>query len=109
MRRFLCFPCISRSAAARRLSGWLALVLTCMAVAVPSAVAVPYTLSGTEIRPLPRSGNGREYTLYVGLPSSYASSPNRRYPVVYITDGYWDFTLLTWETGNLVVDGLIPE
>lgn len=77
--------------------------------AAPAAGQVLYALSNTEVRILPRSSNGRDYTLLVGLPASYATSPTRRYPVVYITDGYWDFHLLAWETGNLVVDGLIPE
>jgi predicted alpha/beta superfamily hydrolase len=74
-----------------------------------AAAAAPYTLANTEVRPLPHSANGRDYTLYIGLPASYATSPTRSYPVVYLTDGYWDFNLLVWETGNLVVDGLIPE
>ncbi len=87
-----------------------AVLLAVAASAGPSALgAVPYTLGNTEIRQLPPSANGRSYTLYIGLPSSYSTSPGRAYPVVYITDGYWDFHLLVWETGNLVVDGQIPE
>jgi len=75
----------------------------------PAASATPYTLANTEVRALPRSANGRSYTLYINTPASYATSPARKYPVVYLTDGYWDFHLLTWHAGNLVVDGLIPE
>ncbi len=71
--------------------------------------AESFVLNGTEVRALPRSSNGRDYTLYIGLPASYATSPSRRYPVLYASDGYWDFHLLVWEAGNLVVDGLIPE
>lgn len=75
----------------------------------PASRATPYTLAGTYLHALPRSANGRSYTLYVNTPASYANATTRKYPVVYITDGYWDFSLLTWEAGNLVVDGLIPE
>lgn len=71
--------------------------------------AAPYSLGNTEVQALPRSANGRDYTLYVGLPSSYASSPSRHYPVVYACDGYWDFPLLLCEVGNLTYDGAIPE
>ena len=88
--------------------GLIKLVALLALVAIP-ALATPYTLSNTEIRALPHSANGRDYTLYVGLPGSYATSPSRSYPVVYITDGYWDFHLLCWATGNLVVDGQVPE
>jgi predicted alpha/beta superfamily hydrolase len=70
---------------------------------------IPFSINGTEVRALPRSANGREYTLYIGLPSSYATSPTRTYPVVYACDGYWDFHLLMAESGNLTVDGAVPE
>src|SRR5438477_11106338 len=81
----------------------------CFALATLAARSEPFVLNGTEVRALPHSANGRDYTLYIGLPASYANSPSRSYPVLYATDGYWDFHLLVWETGNLVVDGLIPE
>lgn len=75
----------------------------------PLLSAAPYTLGNTEVQALPRSANGRDYALYVGLPSSYASSPSRHYPVVYACDGYWDFPLLLCEVGNLTYDGAMPE
>jgi predicted alpha/beta superfamily hydrolase len=88
----------------------LFLLAAAIGVALPSsAPATPYTLAGTYLHKLPRSANGRDYTLYVNTPASYATAPTRKYPVVYITDGYWDFSLLTWEAGNLAVDSLIPE
>lgn len=74
-----------------------------------AAGATPFSINGSEVRALPRSANGRDYTLYIGLPPSYATSPARTYPVVYACDGYWDFHLLMAETGNLAVDGAIPE
>jgi len=77
--------------------------------AVVCTRADPYTLPNTEVRVLPHSANGRDYVLYVGLPSSYASSPTRRYPVIYACDGYWDFPLLMAETGNLTYDNAMPE
>ena len=84
-------------------------LLLALLLAASAAAAAPYTLGNTEVQALPRSANGRDYTLYLGLPSSYATSPARRYPVVYACDGYWDFHLLMAETGNLLADGAIPE
>jgi len=89
-------------------SGLIRLLAVFALGAIP-ALGTPYTLGNTEIRALPHSANGRDYTLYVGLPGSYATSPSRSYPVVYITDGYWDFHLVCWATGNLTVDGQVPE
>jgi uncharacterized protein len=67
------------------------------------------TLANTELRTVPRSSNGREYLLYVALPTSYGSETAKRYPVVYICDGYWDFTLLCGFYGNLIFDQVVPE
>jgi predicted alpha/beta superfamily hydrolase len=66
-------------------------------------------IDGTEVRPLPRSAGGRDYLLYVALPDAYAEHPERRYPVLYLCDGYWDFNLVKGFYGNLVYDKVIPE
>jgi predicted alpha/beta superfamily hydrolase len=58
---------------------------------------------------LPRAANGRDYRITVGLPDSYAAEPARRYPVLYVTDGYWDYKLLKSIIGGLVYDKVIPE
>ena len=71
--------------------------------------ASPFVLGNTEVQTLPRSANGRNYLLYVSLPSSYSTYPTRHYPVVYATDGYWDFPLLAMNVGNEQVDGSMPE
>jgi predicted alpha/beta superfamily hydrolase len=69
----------------------------------------PYTLHNTEVRPLPRSRNGRDYVLYVALPASYGTEREKRYPVLYLCDGYWDFGLVKGFYGNLVYDKVVPE
>jgi len=68
-----------------------------------------HTVAGTEVRVLPRAGNGRSYQLYVGLPDSYEEDPGRRYPVLYVCDGNWDFNLVKAIAGNLIIDKAIPE
>jgi predicted alpha/beta superfamily hydrolase len=58
---------------------------------------------------LPPNEAGRHYQLHVGLPASYGKEPSRRYPVVYVTDGYWDFAKLTTIHSSLVYDQVVPE
>jgi uncharacterized protein len=93
------------------------LALLVFAAAVPPAHTAdatpsgfpPYVLGNSQIRSLPRSANGREYRLYVALPSDYATAPTKRYPVLYICDGYWDFVLINGFYGNLIYDRVAPQ
>jgi len=58
---------------------------------------------------LPATEQGRHYQLYVALPESYGKDPTRRYPVVYVTDGYWDFVKISAIGGSLAYDRVVPE
>jgi len=82
-------------------------------VGVIPALAEPpfpaYTMSNSQIRVLPVTDKGRHYQLYVGLPGSYGKDPKKRYPVVYVTDGYWDFVKITSMQGGLSYDRVVPE
>ena len=90
------------------------LLLATLTLLVASADAAgepaypPHILRNTEIRTLPRSANGRDYQLFVALPPNYATS-GKRYPVLYICDGYWDFTLINGFYGNLRYDQVVPH
>jgi predicted alpha/beta superfamily hydrolase len=68
-----------------------------------------HCLANTEVRPLPRSANGRAYQLHIALPESYDHDPERHYPVLYLTDAYWDFPLLYNIASALFTDRAIPE
>jgi predicted alpha/beta superfamily hydrolase len=68
-----------------------------------------YVIPRSEVRTLPVNSAGRHYALFIGLPVSYASETNKRYPVVYVTDGYWDFHKLTAIHGPLVYDKYAPD
>ena len=72
-------------------------------------VGEPETIDHSEVHVLPRSSNGRDYRITVGVPDSYVTEPNRRYPILYITDGYWDYKLLKSIVGGLAYDKSIPE
>ncbi|MBN2371542.1 MAG: alpha/beta hydrolase [Vicinamibacteria bacterium] len=69
----------------------------------------PHAIADSQLRALPRTAQGREYQLHVALPASYAKEPGKRYPTLYVTDGYWDFPTIKVNHDNLVYDRVIPE
>lgn len=87
------------------------LLLACdlFAADAPSSPYPPHIIAGSELRVLPVTAAGRHYQLHVGLPASYGKDTTRRYPVVYVTDGYWDFQKMTAIEGSLVYDKVVPE
>ena len=88
----------------------LSLALTVMthAVAAPPELP-PHTLPGTQLRTLAPTAEGRHYQLHIHLPASFSKEPRRRYPVLYVTDAYWDFATVVASYGNLVYDRVVPE
>jgi hypothetical protein len=91
-----------------------ALCLTCGSLfgadpAPAPAAYPPYVLSNTVCRVLPRTVPDRLYELYIGLPASYAEHPERKYPVILVTDGYWAFPGLLATAGGLAYGRHIPE
>jgi predicted alpha/beta superfamily hydrolase len=75
-----------------------------------SAATFPkYVVENSELRPLHSDITGREYLLYIGYPPSYASHPERKFPVVYVTDGYWAFDKVNSLGGSLWYDQIVPE
>jgi predicted alpha/beta superfamily hydrolase len=67
------------------------------------------SLPDTEVRTLSSSATGRDYDIYVRLPTEYAQSSQKRYPVLYVLDGQWDFKLLDSIQGGLLYDKFTPE
>lgn len=55
----------------------------------PQPVALDDTQALTVHDPI-----GRDYPIWVSLPASYADSPERRYPVLYVTDALYSFPLV---------------
>jgi uncharacterized protein len=85
----------------------LAAVASTEGATAPSFPA--HTISNSQLRVLPRNAAGRQYQLHIGLPGSYAKDPTRHYPVVFVTDGYWDFMKMDAIRGALVYDRYTPE
>jgi len=81
-------------------------------VAAPQVAAsapLHHTFVAAEERTLPRDASGRDYVVYVFLPESYDARPERRYPVLYLCDGYWDGPLVRTVYWNLAYDKTVPE
>jgi predicted alpha/beta superfamily hydrolase len=77
----------------------------------PGAPAAPRRLviENSELIDLHSEQTGRDYELIVEVPGSYAKEPERRYPVLYLLDGQWDFNLVSTLSGGLRYDKVVPE
>jgi len=75
----------------------------------PAPAYPPHNVPGTLLRALPKNADGRTYQLHIHLPGSFAKEPGRRYPVLYVTDGYWDFATVVASYNNLNYDKVVPE
>lgn len=71
---------------------------TAAQVPAPSPPAVkgpaPVALADTQVLNVHDAQAGRDYPIWVSLPSSYAGQPQRQYPVLYVTDALYSFPLV---------------
>lgn len=68
-----------------------------------------FTLNNTQLVPLTSTQTNIHYELVITLPSSYKSSSDKKYPVLYYLDAYWDTPLVSAVYGGLLYDALAPE
>jgi predicted alpha/beta superfamily hydrolase len=76
-------------------------------ITVPANIS-PVSIPDSQVRQLKSSETGRNYDIYVLLPTNYAQS-QKAYPVLYLLDGQWDFKLLDSIYGGLLYDKFVPE
>ena len=97
----------------KRIVLYLTFLLTALqAGAVPADAPPaypPHAIANSLLRVLPINADGRSYQLHIHLPASFAKEPKRRYPVLYVTDGYWDFATVVVSYDNMVYDKVLPE
>jgi len=55
---------------------------------------LPYEVADTEVWNVADPVSGRVYQVFVALPPSYGEHPQRRYPVLYVTDADYAFPLI---------------
>ncbi len=65
-------------------------------------------IGGTQERLLQSEIVDQEYKLWISLPRGYKES-DQSYPVIYLLDAQWDFTLMISLYGQLNYDGDIPD
>ena len=83
----------------------ITIFLSEMMIAQSTEVSIP----GSQTRNFTSSiVNGQEYVLQISLPAGYDNT-DKKYPVVYLMDSQWDFTLLTALYGQQYYDGFVPE
>jgi predicted alpha/beta superfamily hydrolase len=67
------------------------------------------TIPNTEVRRMHSRATGNDYDLYIYLPRPESRGADKKYPVLYLLDGQWDFKLLTSIQGGLVYDKWTPD
>ena len=77
--------------------------------AVSAADGAPYVLTGTQVWSVPDPVSGRDYEVFVSLPASYEAEPNRRYPVLYVTDADYAFPIIRQIARRVNLDGPVIE
>ncbi|WP_429002166.1 alpha/beta hydrolase [Xanthomonas campestris] len=65
----------------------------------------PYEIVDSQVWDVPDPGSGRRYQVIVGLPAGYAQHPERRYPVLYVTDSDYAFPVVRQIARRLNGDG----
>lgn len=73
------------------------------------AEGAPYVLKGTQVWTVPDPVSGREYEVFVSLPASYETSPERRYPVLYVTDADYAFPIIRQIARRVNLEGTVIE
>ncbi len=75
----------------------------------PAPAYPPYAIPNTVCRVLPRTAPDRIYKLLIRLPGSFAKHQERKYPVILVADGYWNFATAAGLVGSLIYGKHIPQ
>lgn len=65
----------------------------------------PYQIPDSEVWDVPDPVSRRGYQVFVALPPSYAKEPQRRFPVLYVTDADYAFPIIRQINRRLNLDG----
>ena len=66
---------------------------------------LPYEIVDSEVWNVPDPVSGRDYQVFVAVPAAYAEPPERRYPVLYVTDAEYAFPVVRSIARRLNVEG----
>ena len=65
----------------------------------------PYEVADSEVWDVPDPVSRRGYQVFVALPPSYGKEPQRRYPVLYVTDADYAFPIIRQISRRLNLEG----
>ena len=68
-----------------------------------------FVIPRSEIVELTEPATNRVYPLFIKTPRSYRSSPNKHYPVIYLTDAYYSFQIASGATRFPMNSGIMEE
>lgn len=69
----------------------------------------PYEIVGSQVWDVPDPVSGRDYQVFVHLPPSYEREPQRRYPVLYVTDADYAFPIIRQIGRRVNLNGPVVE
>jgi predicted alpha/beta superfamily hydrolase len=75
------------------------------AVKIQAGEGRPYEIADSEVWDVPDPVSRRGYQVFVALPPSYAKEPQRKYPVLYVTDADYTFPILRQISRRLNLEG----
>jgi predicted alpha/beta superfamily hydrolase len=81
----------------------------CAAQTVETKSLPKVTIANSEVRTIKSALTGRDYDLLIHVPADYAKDKTKKYPVLYILDGEWDFKLTDSILGGLIYDKFMPD
>lgn len=84
-------------------------VLSTLTCKIQAAELKEYQIPGSKVHLVDSKIVGQRYELSVALPASYEEKPEQKYPVVYVMDGQWNFSIMASINGKLFYDGMTPE
>lgn len=87
----------------------LILLLTFTGALAQSDTQTPVTIPGAHKRSMTSTNTKRDYDIYIHAPGANAQNASKKFPVLYLLDGQWDFKLLDSVYGGLYYDKYIPE
>lgn len=69
----------------------------------------PYEMIGSQVWDVPDPVSGRDYQVFVALPPGYDAEPQRRYPVLYVTDADYAFPIIRMIVRRVNLNGPVIE
>ncbi len=85
------------------------LVIGCGLLSAQEAQKFPKVMiDGSQVRSMHSQETGRDYDLYIHVPAEAEKDRSKKFPVVYILDGQWDFKLMDSVLGGLAYDKFVP-